>query len=349
MINNRELENKLEIARSGKYKICAWGAGYVGKGAGYKILAELGIRIDFYCDRDPALHGTEIIDGIRCIAPDDIPKDTICFIMTGLNNSPDIRAKLSGFPLKYVIDFSELCEYKSKNLWDCQKKNQIVVYTCVVDGYDEVQEPAEAIPNCDFYLISDKKKENSIYQYIDIDDIEECRHLDNTRKNRYCKINAHKLFPNYRYSIYFDGYAVLYSAITKYIEQLPKTRIIGLYRQSNTVYAEAAKQMLLKRDKEEKFIRQVEKYWNEGFPEDFGVIGPGLLIRQHNHPICRKLMEDWWDEVLTFSNRDMLSLPYVLWKNGYTIEDVGVCSKQMDIPDVEGHIWPRDHKKPRHC
>ena len=51
-------------------------------------------------------------------------------------------------------------------------------------------------------------------------------------------------------------------------------------------------------------------------------------------------MEEWWDEYIKFSKRDQLSLPYVMWKNGYSFNDV----KKID---EEGVFWRRtyDHTK----
>ncbi len=58
-------------------------------------------------------------------------------------------------------------------------------------------------------------------------------------------------------------------------------------------------------------------------------------------------MEACWDEVWNYSNRDMVSLPYILWKNGYEIEDVGVLSKILD--EYNGSEWEfsPEHLKPR--
>ena len=55
-------------------------------------------------------------------------------------------------------------------------------------------------------------------------------------------------------------------------------------------------------------------------------------------------MEDWWKEIEKYSNRDQVSLPYVLWKNGYQIGDVGTLT---DIAADSGAYWEEMmyHKK----
>jgi hypothetical protein len=346
-MTDSEIKMAIEDSKSGKYKVFAWGCGDIGQNHGYEILSELGIKIDFYCDNNSNLYGKEIKDGILCINPQDIPQDTICFVTTTVHVCDDVAEQLRNDKrLKYVVTYMDLCIYMSKNYFECQRKNQIVVYSCIVGGYDEVMEPKSIIPNCDYYLISDVEKKDSIYKFIDINNYEECKGLDNTRINRYFKINAHKIFPNYRYSIYHDGHVRLDKEIIKYIDSLPITKITACSRlEYSSIYTEAYKYIGTKRDKKGNFVRQIEKYWNEGMPDDFGLVTPCLMVRQHNHPVCRKLMEEWWDEVLNFSRRDMISLPYVLWKNGYSIEDVNVCSDKLQWSGEGWELNKRHIKK----
>ena len=66
----------------------------------------------------------------------------------------------------------------------------------------------------------------------------------------------------------------------------------------------------------------MKQYWLKGFKGDDGGVLCGIFLREHNNPICVRLMEDWWREVQTKSRRDMLSFPYVIWKNGFSMDDV---------------------------
>ena len=343
------IENIIRLAKSNDYKVCLWGAGYVGTNYGYELLKELGINIDFYCDNNDELIGKEIKDGIPCVNKEQITNQVICFVMVSGHLVNDITVQLTEMGLTNIINYLDLCEYQSKNFFEFQKRNQIAIYTCVVGEYDEVEEPEIIENNCDYYIISDKEpKKNTIYNYINIDKILGKSDLDDTRKNRYCKINVHKVFPQYRYSIYIDGNIVLKKRIAHYIQKLPKTRIIALARAGYTsLYAEALRCMMHGRDDKRKFLDQTEKYWLEGMPEDFGLVAPTMMVREHNNPICRKLMEEWWEEVAKYSKRDMISLPYVLWKNGYTINDINTLSNIPDVLDGDEWTFKRDHKKSR--
>lgn len=107
------------------------------------------------------------------------------------------------------------------------KKKQIAAYTCIVGNYDKLKEPISVSEDCDYYVISDEKPPvDSIFQYINIDDCIPHYIEDDVKKNRYCKINVHKLFPQYRYSIYFDGNVRLKNNIIQKNDELPKTRIM---------------------------------------------------------------------------------------------------------------------------
>ncbi len=348
-MDNNKIEEIIKLAKQDDYKVCIWGAGYVGTHYGYDLLKQWGINIDFYCDNNADLFGMEIKDGIVCISPNNIPTNVVCFVLTSGHLIADIIVRLAELGITRIANYMELCEYQSKVFFGFQKRNQIAIYTCVVGEYDEINEPEIAEEDCDYFIISDRKpKGDTTYKYININEVIEENTFDNTRKNRYCKINVHKIFSNYRYSIYIDGNIVLKKGIQRYIQELPKTRMMTLARTSyKSIYAEALRCMMHGRDDKERFLKQVEKYWLEGMPDNFGLLLPGIMVREHNNPVCRKIMEDWWDEVNYYSKRDMISLPYVLWKNGYAIDDVGILSNKFDVTDGDEWVVKRNHEKPR--
>ena len=54
-----------------------------------------------------------------------------------------------------------------------------------------------------------------------------------------------------------------------------------------------------------------------------------LSIRNARKEDC-PLLEKWWNEFyMSESLRDQLSLPYVLWKNGYSIDQVGTLGNNV--------------------
>lgn len=236
---------------------------------------------------------------------------------------------------------------RKQKFFPIYEEKKIAVYTCIVGNYDDLMDPVTVSPECDYFVISDRKpKCKTVFQYIDIANIVPSYITDNTRKNRYCKINAHKIFPKYKFSVYFDGSIQLKSTIIDLVAALPKTRLTAFFPMPwLSIYREAMSVLQNKREEEEPLIRQMEDYWLEGMPENFGVVACGVLIREHNNPVCKKIMEEWWIQLERFSKRDQVSLPYVLWKNGYSISDIGLVENQLCIGDGRFVRWFGFHKK----
>ena len=41
-------------------------------------------------------------------------------------------------------------------------------------------------------------------------------------------------------------------------------------------------------------------------------------------------MDDWWEMIAKFSERDQLSFSYVLWKNNIRVEDISIDNARID-------------------
>ena len=68
----------------------------------------------------------------------------------------------------------------------------------------------------------------------------------------------------------------------------------------------------------------MEKYEKEGFPHNFGLCEASIIVVDLDNPNSKKLMNDWWNELLNSgSGRDQIALPYVIWKNGMRMDDIG--------------------------
>lgn len=350
MLSQEDLEN-IALAKSGKFEVCIFGAGFIGTQCGFALLEKRNIKVDLFCDNNSSFWGKEIKGGILCISPNELEKRKdriICFLMVGSLYCDDVYRQLETMGIKRVVQYNDLFEEEEENYFPFMSR-KTAVYTCIVGEYDDLQEPLSISPDCEYYVISDKKPEKeTVFKYMNIRDIIPAYVADNTRKNRYCKINAHQIFPKHRYSIYFDGNIQLQSSIIELIKELPPTGLIAFCpNRWKSIYREMMSVMQNGRDDREVVLRQAEHYWLEGMPEDFGSVMCGILIREHNNPVCKKLMQEWWEQLEMFSKRDQISLPYILWKNGYTISDVGVVVDEFCF--WEGDYWKfgMEHNQPR--
>lgn len=344
-----ELELVFEDIRTGKIGAIAWGTGMIGSGFGYEILVKNRIKIKNYVDSSSDRWGGTI-NGIECISPDAVKdKNVACFVLASGHYMEDMCLMAKSIGIKKVVSFVDLCKLQVKDYFDFKKQSKIAVYTCVVGGYDELMIPNKYMEDCDFFIVSDKRpKVNSKFEYLNIRDYIPKDISDYTRMNRYCKINAHRLFPQYRYSIYFDGNVQLNKDYQQLINNLGSLAIKTLGRNFyDDLYIDAMRSIETGRDDKDKIYEQVRRYWLEGMPEHYGSVINTILIREQNNPICRKIMEDWWNEVYEFSARDQISLPYVIWRNGFSMKDVNVVNETPSIFNDNYWKFCKNHIKNR--
>ncbi len=67
---------------------------------------------------------------------------------------------------------------------------------------------------------------------------------------------------------------------------------------------------------------QVEGYRAAGFRDDRGLWNTMVLARRAT-PAVRELGRDWWQHITEHTERDQVSLPYLLWKHGLRCAELG--------------------------
>lgn len=217
--------------------------------------------------------------------------------------------------------------------------SRIAVYTCITGNYDRPIEPIYVPENVDFYIVTDMEIDPaSAWKKIDINAIEQIKDFDNTRKARYVKTHPHVFFENYEYSIWVDSNFKVIGDLSKYIRYVGKVVPFASnwHPARNCIYKEVDACILRKKDNAKLLREQVDYYRSQGFPKEFGLIETNMIIRKHADTKCVALMEAWWNEMVRWSKRDQLSLPYVIWKQGYTMRDLGfTCTEIRDNPSVQ--------------
>ncbi len=202
---------------------------------------------------------------------------------------------------------------------------KIVVYTAIFGGKDALIEPLFTSPDIDFVCFTDSKFESINWQIRETP----LEGPDPVRFARKHKVLAHKLFPEYEYSIWVDGNIIVRGDVHKLLDKVLANSNMAVYDHAYTkpdsrdcIYEEA--RVLIEMSKGPKYKddpeliqSQVARYKAEGYPEHAGLISSMELIRRHNSPDVVKVMEDWWHEIETGSRRDQLSFNYATWKNKF--------------------------------
>lgn len=251
---------------------------------------------------------------------------------------------LKHFKFKEIYDNLKILHINNKvakSLGDCDKETKqevnydktcsdkrIAVYTCVTGGYDNIHVPLVFFDNVDYYLLTDDidkyKDYSNIYKIIKLDD--KIIKLGNTFANRYAKFHPFEFFKDYDYSIYIDGSVRVVSDIRCFVYKTNTKLGIAMHKHSarKCTYKEAKACLLKGRGNLEAIRSQMNKYKSEGFPEMFGLNECGVIAVDLNNLKAKEILDAWWREFLdSKSLRDQLSLPYVVWKNAYTMDDIG--------------------------
>lgn len=219
------------------------------------------------------------------------------------------------------VTHSGIIEKKNYNDYDSYPDDvKVVVYTCIIGGYDTLKEPMYVNKSsCKYFVITDQNvPEDSLWEKIDVCEIQAPSGLDAGTLNRWVKLHPHILFPDYDYSVYIDGSFQLISDIMPIIGAMNEEQwlaIHNMYDGIDDIYDYAKTVVYAKKAPQNVIKKQVEFYKREGYPKHNGIFQNAILFRKHNQAHCKKVMDDWWEQLCMFSKRDQMSLNYILWKN----------------------------------
>lgn len=209
---------------------------------------------------------------------------------------------------------------------------RVAIYTCIYGKYDSPKEPIYISDKCDYYVFTDQPvSEDSIWKRKDFD-FDRFEDLDNFSKNRFIKMNPHKIFSDYEYSIYIDGTIRLIADPLPIIESMGESFLsVCEHPLRGCIYKECLAFKYSKRLRQyyKPVKRQTTFYKQQGFPENNGMFENTILIRKHNHKNCITLMDAWWQEYQKYPTRDQISLPYVTWKLGIKRSNIYIFDSDL--------------------
>lgn len=195
---------------------------------------------------------------------------------------------------------------------------RIVAYTSVLGAYDVVYAPARCPLVDEFRLYTDGSVNRRGWK-----NFHAIKKFDSAiLTNRYYKFFPYEFLENADCSIYFDGNIGIIGDISPLVSQFMESDAsIGLFmhRDRSSVEQEAEACISLGRfDRTdlEKYSKQLEHMRLSDAPRELGLYDNGVILRKHGDLRLRDAMDDWWGQLLTYTKRDQLSLPYVLWKHG---------------------------------
>lgn len=222
---------------------------------------------------------------------------------------------------KKVMDIDEMLKSIKSRIAEMKREPKIVVYTCITGGYDNILEPSCVTPGVDYICFTDDKTlKSKTWKFRPIP--EELLSYSKVKQQRAVKILAHRYLSNYDISIWVDGAVIVKGDIKEYLNTLDLNQysvFVPEHPARKCIYAEKDACVRIKKIKGDEVTlaeKQMKRYKDEGFPANYGLVQTNVMIRRHNDPYSKELMEKWWDELKDYSHRDQLSFNYAVWKCG---------------------------------
>lgn len=183
-----------------------------------------------------------------------------------------------------------------------------LIYTVLINGKDDLKDPLEITPGCDYVAFTDDPGLTSSVWNVQV--VHGERAPDLRKLSRLLKIIPEN---EYDQTLYLDASFL----ITRDLTNLLKNKTEGIWAvphpQRGCAYREGTVVVEKKLDSHQIVDEQLTKYADEGFPSWFGLWRCGILIRDSRNV---KLNDTWWKEVRDYSWRDQISFPYACWKTG---------------------------------
>ena len=196
-------------------------------------------------------------------------------------------------------------------------RRRLVVYTAMFGDYDDLFVPRpEQAERCDFVIFTDQPDVPPPWQRRPVSYATRNRF----KRNRFYKLLPHRLFPDYRWSLYVDGNVDLRIDPVEFLDRYERDGpdfLVFRHPRRASILEELAACIDLRKDSAELMVRQVAGYFEDGFRHAFALSENNIMLRRHNDPALVALSEAWWAEVQSKSHRDQLSLSYVVEKTAY--------------------------------
>lgn len=205
---------------------------------------------------------------------------------------------------------------------------RIAVYTSIFGKYDSLKEPLIKPNNIDYFIITDQKiPDSSMWKKLTIGNH---GNFSPAEKNRYAKMHPDSFFESYQYSIYVDGSIKIVSDLTPLIKYIGKAGMaVHKHSQRNCVFDEleyAVNSFKITKKEATGYLKYIQDI---KMPKDFGLCECGVIAREHNNPMCKKIMSLWWNQFLRYIKRDQISFPVVLYMSGLQIDDISTLGNNI--------------------
>ena len=317
-----------------KDKVAFWGAGAYASRT-WKQMKKLPFFNDQYIafiDKNKELWGS-YLDFVKIVAPSSIDKMAIdIFVIMSDKYGEEIKNYIIyeiGIREEKVYLFDEYKRrcyaqwiYLKSGMNLIKKKERyfdlknIVIYTAITGGYDDLKEPLFVDDSLTYVCFTDNHQlKSNIWniEYVRSDG------LDKIYLAKKYKMKPHEYFKEFETSIWVDGKFEIQNDLREYIKIYEKNEPILCFPhfERDCIYDEAITCLYQNKGNKQKIIGQISEYYRMNYPFSGGLYEMGCIVRKHNDDFVKKLMNDWLQETMIYSSRDQLSFPVMCWKNKF--------------------------------
>lgn len=165
--------------------------------------------------------------------------------------------------------------------------------------------------------------------------------FDNRRKSKVAKIVPHRfdVLNEYRYIIWIDGDMQIINEnfIPEILSYMNNGLVISPHFDGrDCAYGEAT--IRPPKYQNEPLDEQCDFYRKDGFPEHMGLYECGVMARDLKNQDVIDLSELWFEQNITWSYQDQVSLPYCLWKKNFTPDVLPTTFRNLRWVSINAHI-----------
>lgn len=219
-------------------------------------------------------------------------------------------------------------------------------YTSVFGDYEPIWPPHQPDSAVDYVLVSDTTTPVRGFTHHGVDPSS----FETPRlANRFQKMRFHEGLPADHLSVYIDANIRPVASLLPLLESFDTSGAdIGLYRHYSRHSVRSEAKACVKRNKvehPEAVEPELSFYDSEGFPDEDGLWEGSIIVKRHDSTRLDTAMAEWWELYSRFQTRDQFSLPYIIWKHGLQVFDLG--GDPVGLPKPFVHLQ-HAHTTPRH-
>lgn len=213
------------------------------------------------------------------------------------------------------LDYSGHTEKRIRT-YQAAPKNGIVVCTALTGAYEKLLPPVFIDDHWRYVCYTDQAREGwGIWEMRNIP----YENADPRRRARWIKTNLPRLFPDARRVIWIDANIILTADLAPIVAQKEDCPLALVEHASrDCIFEEGEICIVAQKDEPALIHSQLEKYEREGMPRHFGLYETNIMLLDPKNELIKKIFAEWSEEILQYSKRDQISLPYVLYKNSFT-------------------------------